>query len=269
MQRRAATVYAVLFLVIAAGSYSLIGVAQEPGIDVQGDSYAENETLTVNGMEYTVASVGDGEGTLSRVNESARYTATLANNSTIQRDGDTYRVLIPNESDPGQFTLQQEFNLSENLTTVMQNETEYVVVDEEGNKSLVPVDEYKLQQFGEPATEQYAEGDTYQYEGNETTVSNVTVSEATLAWNAPRTLQTSVADGSNVTLGPEDDNQTFVAHFPEGQDGIVLSTQTAEYQSQVNDIDDFNERMAGLWGIVILSGLTVALLLGLAFLPNK
>ena len=55
MQRRAATVYAVLFLVIAAGSYSLIGVAQEPGIDLEGDTYAENDTMTVNDMDYTVA----------------------------------------------------------------------------------------------------------------------------------------------------------------------------------------------------------------------
>jgi len=270
MQRRAATVYAVLFLVIAAGSYSLIGVAQEPGIDLQGDTYAENDTLTVNGMEYTVASVGDGEGTLTRVNQSARYTATLANNSTIQRDNSTFRVLIPNESDPGQFTLRQEFNLSENVTTVTQNETEYVVVDDGGNKSLVTVEEYKRQQFGEPATEQHAEGDTFQFEGNQTTVSNITADEATLSWTAPQTLETSLSEGGNVTLGPEGNNRTFVAHFPSGQDGVVqLSPNPDEYQSQVNARGDFNERMAGLWGIVILSGLTVALLLGLAFLPNK
>jgi hypothetical protein len=269
MQRRAATVYAVLFLVIAAGSYSLIGVAQEPGIDLEGDTYAENDTVTVNGMQYTAASVGEEEGTLSRVNESARYTATWANNSTVERDDSTYRVLIPNESDPGQFTLQEEFSLSENVTTVTQNETEYVVVDEgDENKSLVPVEEYKSQQFGEPATDQYAEGDTLQFEGNESTVSNVTAEQATLAWTGPRVDETSLAEGTNVTLGPEGNNQTFVAHFPE--DGVVqLSPETGEYQTQTSEISDFNERMAGLWGIAILSGLTVILLFGLAFLPNK
>ena len=72
MQRRAATVYGVLFLVIAAGAYSLIGVAQEPGIDLQGETYTENDTLTVDGLEYTVASISDGEGALERVNESGR-----------------------------------------------------------------------------------------------------------------------------------------------------------------------------------------------------
>ena len=275
MQRRAATVYAVLFLVIAAGAYSLIGVAQQPQIDVEGETYAQNDTVTVNGLTYNVSSVGDGQGTLTRVNESARYTETLANNSTVQLDNSTYRVLIPNESDPSQFTLRQEFNLSENATTVDQNGTTYVVVDQGENKSLVPIDEYKRQKFGEPETRQHSEGDTFQFRGNQTTVTNVTTDEATLAWNAPRTLQTSLAEGETVSLGPDGNNQTFVAHFVERKvDGntttvVQLSPNPKAYQKEVSEINEFNERIAGLWGVVIMSALTVVLLFGLAFLPNK
>ncbi|UPV75743.1 hypothetical protein M0R89_06700 [Halorussus limi] len=276
MQRRAATVYAVLFLVIAAGSYSLIGVAKEPGIELQGETYAENDTLTVDGYQYTVASVGDGEGTLERVNESARYTATWANNTTTQVDNTTYRVLIPNQTDPGQFTLREQFNLSENTSTVTQGGTEYVVVNESGgNRSLVPVDQYKRQQFGQPDTRQYSEGQTFQLGGNRTTVSNITADQATLTWTAPRTESTSLEEGGNVTLGPADGGQQFVAHFTnETVDGeqttvVQLSPNPGEYQSQVSEIDHFNERMAGLWGVTILSSLTVVLLFGLAFLPNK
>ncbi|WP_135854707.1 hypothetical protein [Halorussus salinus] len=269
MQRRAATVYGVLFLVIAAGAYSLIGVAQEPGIDLQGETYTENDTLTVGGLEYTVASISDGEGALERVNESGRYTATWANNSTTQLDDTTYRVLIPNETDPGQFTLREEFNLSENVSTVTQGGTEYVVVNRsDGNRSLVPVEEYKRQQFGEPETRQFNEGQTLQLAGNQTTVSNVTAERALLTWTAPQTVSTSFAQGDNVTLGPEDGGQQFVAHFPEN-DTLQLSPTPGEYQSQVGEIDTFNERMAGLWGIVILSIITVVMLVGLAFLPNK
>ncbi|UPW01815.1 hypothetical protein M0R88_06890 [Halorussus gelatinilyticus] len=269
MQRRAATVYGVLFLVIAAGSYSLIGVAQEPGIDLEGETYTENDTLTVGGLEYTVASVGDGEGTLERVNQSARYTATWANNTTAQLDNTTYRVLIPNRTDPSQFTLREEFNLSENVSTVTQGGTEYVVVNRsDGNRSLVPVDEYKRQQFGEPETRQFSEGQTFQLAGNQTTVSNVTREEALLTWTAPRTVSTSFAEGENVTLGPADGGQQFVAHFP-ANDTVQLSPNPPEYQSQVSEINHFNERIAGLWGITILSVLTVVLLFGLAFLPNK
>ncbi|WP_435180560.1 hypothetical protein [Halorussus sp. AFM4] len=276
MQRRAATVYAVLFLVIAAGSYTLIGVAQEPAIDLEGETYAQNETVAVNGYEYTVASVGDGEATLARVNQSARYTAEWANNSTVQLDNSTYRVLIPNTSDPGQFTVRQQFNLSDNVTTVTQGGTEFVVVNQSGgNKSLVPVEEYKRQQFGQPDTRQYSEGQTFQFNGNQTTVSNVTADAAILTWTAPRTEETSVGEGAEVSLGPENDNRTFVGHFVNGTvDGeqttlLQLSPQVQEYQEQVEARNHFNERMAGLWGVAILSGLTVALLLGLAFLPNK
>lgn len=268
MQRRAATVYAVLFLVIAAGAYSLIGVAQQPDIDLEGETLAENEMMTVNGMEYTVSSVGGGEGTLTRVNESQRYTETLENNSTVELDNTTYRVLIPNESDPGEFTLREEFSLSENVSTVTQNETTYVVVDEGENKTFVPVDEYKRQQFGEPATQEYAEGDTLQYEGNETTVSNVTKDAATLAWTAPGTIAVSIAEGETFSLGPDGNTEEFVAHFP-GDGQVVLSQDSSEYERQVNEIDEFNERIAGLWGVTILSVLVVFLLFGLAFLPNK
>jgi hypothetical protein len=270
MQRRAATVYGVLFLVIAAGAYSLIGVAQQPQIDVQGDTYAENETVTVNGLDYELSSVGDGEGTLTRVNESARYTETWQNNSTVElADNSTYRVHIPNESDPGQFTLREEFELDENTSTVEQDGTRYVVVNEsDGNRSLVPVEEYKRQQFGEPDTREYAEGDTFDFHGNETTVTNVTASEATLAWTAPRTVETSFEEAENVTLGPNGDAQTFAAHFPD--DGTLqLSEDPNDYQQEVNDVDHFNERISGLWGIVILCVIAVILLFGLAFLPNK
>jgi hypothetical protein len=268
MQRRAATVYAVLFLVIAAGAYSLIGVAQQPQIDVEGETYAENDSVTVNGLEYSVASVGDGEGTLTRTNDSARYTESLENNTTVELDNTTYRVLIPNESDPGQFTLREEQELGENATTVEENGTTYVVVDEGENKSLVPVDEYKRQQFGEPETSQHSEGETFQFRGNETTVTNVTKDAATVAWNAPRTFETSLAEGETASLGPDENNETFVAHFPD-ENTLQLSSNPQKYQNEVSEIDEFNERIAGLWGVAILSALTVVLLFGLAFLPNK
>ncbi|WP_132058894.1 COG1361 family protein [Halorussus amylolyticus] len=269
MQRRSATVYAVLFLVVAGGAYSLIGAAQQPDISVDGQSYSENQTLTVNDREYTVSSVGDGEGTLTWTNESAIRSATWENNSTLEMEGNTtFRVSIPNESDPDDVTLRQEFELGDNVSTVTENETKYVVVEDGENRTLVPVDEYKSQQFGEPETREYSEGDEVEYEGNQTTISNVTTDAATLTWNDPRTNDVSLAEGENATLGPEEDNRTFVPHFPsEGE--LVLSTQTNEYQQQLNAQADFDERVQGLWGIIILSIVTVMLLIAFAFLPNK
>ncbi|WP_135829963.1 hypothetical protein [Halorussus halobius] len=268
MQRRAATVYAVLFLVIAAGAYSLVGVADSPTIDLDGETYTENESLPVAGYEYTVASVGDGEGTLTRVNESSVYTATLDNDTTVDLDDETYRVLIANTSDPDEFTLREEFDLGENVTNVTQDGTEYIVRNEsDGNRTLVPRSEYERQRFGEPDTRTYAENDTFDYQGNETTVTNVTADAAQLQYVAPATEETSLAEGGNVTLGPNGE-EAFVAHFPE--EGVVqLSTDLEGYDEQVEEIDRFDERIAGLWGVAILSGLTLILLVGLAFLPNK
>ncbi|WP_115864778.1 hypothetical protein [Halorussus litoreus] len=269
MQGRAATVYAVLFLVIAAGAYSLIGVAEQPGIDLEGETYTEGQNVTVNGYEYNVSSIGDGEGTLARVNESSVYTQSLENNSTTQLANTTYRVLIPNTSDPNTFTLREEFNLSENVTTTTQDGVQYVVQNgTDGNRTLVPRDQYERQQFGEPETREFAESDTFDYRGNETTVTNVTVDAAQLQYTAPRALETPLVEGNDVDLGPDGNNQTYVAHFPDDST-LQLTTDVDAYDNQAEEIDHFNERIAGLWGIVILSAITLALLFGMAFLPNK
>lgn len=276
MQRRSATVYVVLFLVVAAGAYSLIGVAQQPDIEVDGETYTQNDTLTVNDRQYTVDSVGESEGTLTWTNESARYTETWENNTTLElEDNSTFRVFIPNESDPSDVTLQQEFELGDNVTTVTENETTYVVTGEGDNRSLVPVEEYKRQQFGEPETREYSEGDTFDHRGNETTVNNVTVESAELVWTGTQTNDVGVAEGDQVDLGPEDNNETYVAHFEqqnvdgEQQSVLVLSQNLDAYDTQVGEVNDFNERIAGLWGIVIISVITVLLLIALAFLPPK
>lgn len=276
MQRRSATVYVVLFLVVAAGAYSLIGTAQQPDIEVDGEAYTQNQTLTVNDREYTVDSVSDGEGTLTWTNESAQYTETWENNTTVElEDNSTFRVLIPNESDPDDVTLQQEFELDDDTTTVEEDGTTYVVTGDGDDRDLVPVDEYKRQQFGDAETREYTEGDTFDYRGNETTVNNVTVESAELVWTAPRTNDIGVAEGEEVTLGPDGNNETYVAHFETRQtDGdeqpvLVLSSDVRSYDRQVSEINDFEERIAGLWGVVILSVLTVVLLIALAFLPNK
>lgn len=276
MQRRSATVYVVFFLVVAAGAYSLIGVAQQPDIEVDGQAYTQNDTLTVNDREYTVDSVSESEGALTWTNESAQYTETWGNNTTVElEDNSTFRVLIPNESDPDNVTLRQEFELGDDVTTVEEDGTTYVVTGEGDNKSLVPVDEYKRQEFGEAETREYTEGDTFDHRGNETTVNNVTVESAELVWTAPQTNDVSMSEGDEVALGPEDNTETYVAHFEqrnvdgEQQPVLVLSQDVDGYQTQVGKVNDFNERIAGLWGIVIISAITVLLLIALAFLPPK
>jgi hypothetical protein len=98
-------------------------------------------------------------------------------------------------------------------------------------------------------------------------VTNVTAAEAQLRYRAPATVETSFSNGANVTLGP-DDGAEFIAYFPESGT-VQLSPDLDGYAEQTAEIDQFDERIAGLWGIVIMSAVTVVLLVGLAFLPNK
>ena len=49
MQRRAAAVYFVFFLVIGAGAYSFLAVAQGPAIELDGETYSQGDSFTVDG----------------------------------------------------------------------------------------------------------------------------------------------------------------------------------------------------------------------------
>ncbi|WP_435186120.1 hypothetical protein [Halobellus sp. EA9] len=281
MQRRAAAIYAALFIVIGAASYSLIATAQAPHVEFENPEYelAQGDQFRVGGQTYTVSSIsssqqGGGHGTaattviqgeLQYTNESARYTVTWGNNTTQEFDGQQWRVLVENASDPTEFTLREDINESAILAEdpdasselVTQNGTQYVVLNE---SELVPAAEY----FPEPETRSYAEGDTLQYEGNATSVDAVTTSGVTLAWNAPRTNSISVGNNANVTLSGE----TYLAHFP-GDSTLQLTQNFESYRRQNAEIQRFTLHKNGLWGVSIISFLTVVFLVGFAYLPSR
>jgi hypothetical protein len=269
MQRRAAGVYVAVFLIIAAGAYSLIGAAQEPTIEVnnpQKTLESQGQQVSVDGRQYNVTSLGGGSAEVAWTNQSARFSQTLNNNTTVQYQNETRRLLIPNTSDPNRATLREVQNLSNDTQTVTQNNETFVVVNgSQGNKTLVPVDEYKRQQLGQPNTTTLREGNNFQFGNNSTTVGNITNQSVVLNWTAPKTNTVSVSDGSTVTLGPND--KRFVAHAENGK--MLLSTNVKAYNEQKSEIAHFNERIAGLWGVAIIGFLAAALLAMLAYLPNK
>ncbi|MFB6121649.1 MAG: hypothetical protein ABEJ68_11090 [Halobacteriaceae archaeon] len=267
MQRRAAAVSAVVLLLITAGSYAYIGMAEEPEITVEGDhTLSQSETLEVGGTTYTVSSLSDGRATFAWTVEAATYTQQWANNTTVEYGNESYLVVIPNESDPQQFTLREDLNVTaileqdsdvENETVTIEGERQVVYSE---NNSYVPLSEY----LPEPSTVDFEEGQTWDFRGNQTTVSNLTRERAVLTWTAPRDKSVSAAEGANVTLG----DTTYLAHFPSGSE-VVLSTNFHEYQESVDRNQYFTERVNGLWGVSILSGLTAILLLGMAYLPSR
>ncbi|SFR70247.1 hypothetical protein [Halogeometricum limi] len=284
MQRRAAALYVALFVVIGAASYSLIATAETPHIEFQNPDYelssgesfeAGSQTYNVQEISAEVESGGHGggsslvrSGTLNYTNQSARYTETWENNSTVTIEDVEWTVLVPEDENATQFTLREDINETAVLQQdpnaddemVTRNGTPHVVIEDNGTTRLVPAGDY----FDDPQTRQYSEGDTFDYEGNQTTVDTVGSSAVQVSWNAPRTNTIEVASHGNVTLG----DQTYLAHFPNNET-LQLTSDFESYNAQTERIETFHTHESGLWGVSIISFLTAVLLVGMAYMPSR
>jgi hypothetical protein len=286
MQRRAAAIYVAFFIVLGAASYSVIATATAPTVEFDNPDHrlAQGDDFGVQDRQYTVTTIsaelsggGGGHGgaasvtrsgQLSWTNDSSRYTATWEHNSTITYEGTDYLVLVEDADDPTTVTLQESINraarlqndstVNDQLVTV--NGTDYVVRERGDNRTLIPASEY----FPAPATTQYAEGDGLQYQGNASTVADVSSSGATLAWTAPRTNTVEVGNEANVTLN----GQRYFAYFPDNST-LVLESDYGVYEQQTAEIDTYHDHVDGLWGVSIVSFATAILLLGMAYMPSR
>ncbi|WP_142860419.1 hypothetical protein [Salinigranum halophilum] len=286
MQRRAAAIYVAFFLVVGAASYSLIATAEEPTIGFENPEHAleQGDEFTIDGQQYTATTVNteveeessDHGGTTVTVtrtaafawtNQSALYTETWDNGSTVTYENDEWDVVIPNASDPTSATLRESIDRAGILAndtnadneTVTRDGQEFVIITENNSSTLVPASEY----FPTPETQQLSESQTLDYNGNQTRV-DVATDAVTLSWNAPQENTVEVGDQANVTLS----GQTYLAFF-QTNDTVVLTQDFESYRAQNDDIDQFTEQKNGLWGVTILSGLCIVFLIGLAFLPSR
>lgn len=284
MQRRAAAIYFVFFLVVAAGAWAYVGYAEdayEPQFSLDGTSFENGTTAAIDGVEYTVNEIGyagggghgGGGGSLEAVltytDPEASQSATLEHNATVTYDDAEYTVLIPNESDVSSFALEESFNVSallaenESVQNALaeQNGTQYVVTRE--NTTLIPLAEW----LPEPDTVEFEEGDDYPYENVTATVATVESSAVTLEWQAPADVEADLTEGANVTIANGD---TYFTHFPDAH-SVVLAPQSQypSYAETVAERDYFAERQAGLWGVTIVSSIAAFLILSMAYLPSR
>lgn len=289
MQRRAAAVSIAFFLVVSAASYALIATAEEPTVDFEDPEYSlqQGESFTMDGQDYNVTSIeasmqssgggghggGGGEtlvrsGEISWTNESASYTESWDNGSSVTIDNVSYTVLVGDGEDPSSFTLREELDRqailqndtdANNETYTDDNGDEYVVVQGEDGEELVPVEEYF-----DTEERTYEEGDQLTYNGQQVTVETVTADAATVTWTASRENTASLTHLENVTLG----DQTYLVYFP-NNDTVYLTQQFDAYDRQTERIDQHHRHVNGLWGVNILSGLAAFLMLGLAYLPSR
>lgn len=283
MQRRAVAVFASFFLIMGALSLGFVVTAESPHLNADGQELQAGDSVSVSGQEYTVASVevseseGDGHGgggdityeaVFEWTDQDAQHTDSWANNSTVEHDGETWRVLVGEGDDPSTFTLEQVLDKQAILAedpdaaneTVMHEGEEHVVIEEDGEEKLVPADEY----FPEPDTREYSEGETIDYDGNETAIDTVTTDAVELSWTAPETMSTSAGLRDNVTLG----DQTFFVEFLD--ESTILLSSDFEALDQHNEATATHTRLSnGLWGVTLLSGATAVLLLGMAYMPSR
>ena len=249
---------------MAAGAYGVSAVAEEPELQMEGDTYQNNDTFDAGGATYTVAVEG-GSGELTH-NETVEKEESLSAGSEVEYDGGTYNLTVEDAEDPSQFALTEVFDVEailqndsqvENQTYQGEDGTEFVRYRD---GSTEPLEEYLPQ----PNQETFAEGGTIQHAGESKTVDNVTAESVTLTWETEEQQSATLAQGENVTV----DNTTYVATFPDDST-VMLSEDVAEYQRQAGNQEYFQQRLSGLNYVVIFSLFTSFLLAALAFLPRR
>ncbi|WP_435349701.1 hypothetical protein [Haloarchaeobius sp. HRN-SO-5] len=283
MQRRAAAAYVVLFLVIAAGAFAFVSTAEPPAVSIENPDHTlqQNSTLTVDGREYRVtdvsASSGGGgghggggvtyEAVLVWTNESAQFSETWANNSTVTYQNTTYRAFIANTSQPSEITLRWE--PGDRFSPQWQGNTQYIDSQPDApDRQAVTVEEYiaanannsSLQPVTIPTNQ------PLNYNGNQTSI-NATNEQAVLTWTAPQDNEVTFGQNENVTLNGVE----FAAHFP-NENTVQLGQGTEKQlalQEAIASEERFHERMNGFWGVVILASVGIVLLVTLAYLPRK
>ena len=133
--------------------------------------------------------------------------------------------------------------------------------DEEAPAEGDTVDEDEVE-IGEELT--FEEGDTLEYQGNETTISEVTDDEATVTWIDERTSTESVDSGEDLELN---DDEVLRVHV-EG-DRVLLTSDIEGYDEQVDAAAAYDDRIEGVTWVIVLSLITVMMMISLAYLPVR
>ncbi len=267
MQRRAATLYVVLFLVIAVGAIAVISVAEEPdpAMDEYDFQVPVDSTFEIDGTTYTVARIDDFSTSIQWTSTPTEQSTTWLNESEIAHENSTYRVEIPPESQPGSFALQELFPDHDANTTEVDGET-YVVIEEDDGMRLVPEEEYLRDRFGPRERLELEAGDTIYWDGENATVTieEITQQNVAVSWVGPMSRSASFTEGVPNTLAGEE----YVANLV-GTDYIQLTTDMEAYEDHADRLDTYDERHSGFWGLSVISVIAAVLVGGLSFLPRR
>ncbi|MFB6197040.1 MAG: hypothetical protein ABEI52_02060 [Halobacteriaceae archaeon] len=262
MQRRAAALSALIFLLIAAGSYVYVGVAEPPEVTVPAEETLQmNDTFVPSSGAPTVkvTAIKDSRATFTWTNESYRYTKSVKASSNLTYQGQNYSIQISNGSNVSSFTLREVQTVEK--PTVTKNGTTYVIVDtdDDGTDELIPVDEW----LPDPKTHNFSVGEEFTYNGNTTVVESVSSSSVTIAWTAPKRIEKPFSHGTNVTIV----DTTYLMLIQDHS--VILTHDYDAYQSDISRIKRHNDREKGLWGVTTLGFVSGVALLALAYMPSR
>ena len=275
MQGRAAAVYGLVFLLVAAGAYGFVTVAEAPepsmeNPDVTFSGTGDNETI--GERTYRLDSFGSQRGqptaTLIWTDEDARATeswthaAEPGGTTVTTAENVTYWVRIPQDADTGSFTLLETPDEDSNVSVFIQDE-QWIVNDDGNYTDLEDYDGFERVEVENGSTLSIGTGN----DTRDVRVEEVTNESVTVSWNQPAENEVSLRQTSVKEL--ESGNVT--AHFPEdGSLEVATDEETIDdYLQQHEDQTDFETRMDGLKMSAVLSLVSFVLLIGMAFLPRK
>jgi hypothetical protein len=221
MQRRAVAIYLVFFAVLGAGAYGLIQTTSAPSVAVDGPTQGDGDRVTFGDRTYDL-SVENGSGELSWTNESAVFEATIENGSTVPPadvvwEGQTARMEATFADGDSVAFNGSEYDLSVNDTA--------------GTITLTDPDD--------PADNTTVEaGGTFEYQGFEATVTDVSGDSATVVWGNDYLLETvseNVTDPTAATLTEQRNLTQLAALDPALYDEINVVNGTRVVTYRAND----------------------------------
>ena len=174
MQRRVATIYFVFFLVMGASAYSVIALADAPTMELEGEELSADQTFAIDNRVYTVSTLeadeGEVTGELTWTNESARFSESVANGTTVSP------VVLAFEGQAARHT----DTLADGDTVQFNGSTATVTVNASMNQ-------LQLVRDGN-ITGTVGLNESFAYQGNTTTLYEIGDETVTLVWGEPYTL---------------------------------------------------------------------------------
>lgn len=267
MQRRAAAMYVIFFVLIAVGSFAVVNVAEapDPAMDQSDHQLTVDDSVTIDGTTYNLTRIDVFSATFEWTQPEAEQTGTITNESTIESDGVEYLLEIDAGDEPDGVTLIEQYP-EHDLETVEIDGVTYVVIEENNDTRIVPEEEYLADEHGPRERLELTVGDSLVWDdaNASVTIDDISSASVTVSWVGPMERSITVQSGQPTEIG----QTTYVANFV-GTEYIQLTTDVEAYETHRDEIDTFDERYQGFWGITVLSLLTAILIGGLSFLPQR